>query len=414
MVHTKNLTKGGTSVPVVCPVMPYPALGGGHKRSLRLLEALERAGGVPHVVTTDPRPDGAAVLRERGWAVDILDEPAPSHVRRMRQHLRRLPSPHLDSVARRLAELVAEAPPFVQIEQTQSAYYDHELRGVRRVLSLHNVDSQMLETVARHERPLSPSWARAWNRTLAMRSVERRAVPRADVVICVSDRDYLHFKRYAGKPLLAPNGADDEFFSVDERLPDNEDVFFMGVYDYPPNAHGMLRFLREGWPLLAAARPGARLRLAGKGMGEELRRAVAESERVEALGFVDDLCPELERSRIVIVPLWQGGGTRLKVLEAMAAGRPVVGTTLGLEEVGVEAGRHAVIADKPAQMAEETAALLADGERAARIAAEGRALAERFRWSVALRPVEELYRRWLQQAAGSEPVVRERMRARQA
>src|SRR5436190_1974922 len=320
MVHTECLTEGGTRVPVVCPVMPYPALGGGHKRTLRLLEALERAGGVPHVVTTDPRPDGAAVLRERGWAVDILDEPAPSHVRRMRQHLRRLPSPHLDSVARRLAELVAEAPPFVQIEQTQSAYYDHELRGVRRILSLHNVDSQMLETVARHERPLSARWARAWNRTLAMRSVERRAVPRADAVICVSDRDYLQFKRYAGKPLLAPNGADDDLFSV------------------------------------------------------------------------DDLCPELECSRIVIVPLWQGGGTRLKVLEAMAAGRPVVGTTLGLEEVGVEAGRHAVIADTPAQMAEETAALLADGERARRLAAEGRALAESFRWSVALRPVEELYR----------------------
>jgi glycosyltransferase involved in cell wall biosynthesis len=391
--------------------MPYPALGGGHKRTLRLLEALERAGGIPHVVTTDPREDGAEVLRERGWAVDILEEPTPSQVRRMRQHLSRLPSPHLVSVARRLSELVAEAPPFVQIEQTQSAYYDRELGGVRRILSLHNVDSQMLETVARHERPLSPGWARAWNRTLAMRSVERRAVPRADAVICVSDRDYSHFKSYGGKPVLAPNGADDAFFSVGARLPDNEDVFFMGVYDYPPNAHGMLCFLREGWPLLAAARPNARLRLAGKGMGEELRRAVEESERVEALGFVDDLCVELERSRVVIVPLWQGGGTRLKVLEAMAAGRPVVGTTLGLEEVGVVAGRHAVIADDPAQIAEETAALLAGGERAARIAADGRALAESFRWSEVLRPVEDLYRRWLGQAAGSEPNLMERGRA---
>src|SRR5947208_579784 len=92
MVHTECLTEGGTRVPVVCPVMPYPALGGGHKRTLRLLEALERAGGVPHVLTTDPRPDGAEVLRERGWAVDILDEPTPSPVGRMRQHLCRLPN----------------------------------------------------------------------------------------------------------------------------------------------------------------------------------------------------------------------------------------------------------------------------------------------------------------------------------
>jgi polysaccharide biosynthesis protein PslH len=90
------------------------------------------------------------------------------------------------------------------------------------------------------------------------------------------------------------------------------------------------------------------------------------------------------------------------VLEAMAAGRPVVGTKLGLEEVGIEAGRHAVIADDPAQIAEATGALLADRERAERIAAEGRALVEHFRWSMILRPLEELYRSWLEQPAGSQ------------
>src|SRR5215212_3214798 len=98
---------------VICPVLPYPVVGGGHKRTLRLIEAIEDAGLTPHIVTSDGRdPAAAATLRERGWHVDVVSEPQQSAAARVRQHLRRLPSPYLPGVARRLGELVEEGCTF--------------------------------------------------------------------------------------------------------------------------------------------------------------------------------------------------------------------------------------------------------------------------------------------------------------
>ena len=87
---------------VLSPVMPYPALGGGHKRTLRLIEAIERAGGLPHVLTDDPGlPGGADELRRRGWTVELVEEREPTLPSRARQHLRRLPSPYLTRIEAR-------------------------------------------------------------------------------------------------------------------------------------------------------------------------------------------------------------------------------------------------------------------------------------------------------------------------
>jgi polysaccharide biosynthesis protein PslH len=377
---------------VVCPVLPYPPVGGGHKRTLRLIEAIARAGGVPRLLTADGADaEAAETLRERGWGVESLAEPAQTPAARLRQHVQRRPSPYLRTLAGRLRELAPGAA-FVQFEHTQSAYYWDAVVGTPSVLSLHNVDSAMLATVARGRRPLTPGWARAVNRSLAMRSLERRAIPRADAVLCVSGHDRRHFQRGARLVLEVANGVDDELFAVPAELPATEDVLFFGQFDYPPNELGVLRFLREGWPRLAALRPRARLLLAGKGMTGELARRAAALERVEHLGFVPDLTGVVERSRLVLVPLWQGGGTRLKVLEALAAARPIVGTPLGVEEIGFEHGRHGLVADAPAELAALAAELLADRERSHALAGSGRALAERYRWPRVTAPAEGLYR----------------------
>jgi polysaccharide biosynthesis protein PslH len=362
---------------------------------MRLVEAIERAGGLPHLLTTDSGEPGAAEqLRARGWEVELLSEAPQSLVARLGQHVQRRPSPYLRTVAARLRVLASEAA-FVQFEHTQSAYYWDALAGTPAALSLHNVDSAMLATVARGMRPPTPRWARAVYRSMAMRSLERRAIPRADVVLCVSDHDRRHFERNAQVVLEVSNGVDDEFFAISPDLPATEDVLFVGQFDYLPNELGVLRFLREGWPRLAALRPHARLLLVGKGMSGELARRAQAAERVEVFGFVANLTDVLERSRLVLVPLWQGGGTRFKVLEALASARPVVGTPLGVEEIGMEDGHHGLIADTPVGLAELAAALLADRERASELARNGRQLAESYRWSRVLEPAERLYHRWL-------------------
>ncbi|HEX8856058.1 MAG TPA: glycosyltransferase family 4 protein [Thermoleophilaceae bacterium] len=378
---------------VVCPVVPYPPVGGGYKRTLRLLESMQRAGVQPHVLTTDPGQPGAIdALRDLGFDVELLPGESGTIVSRLSQHAHRRPSPFLDSVDHRLRELSTEGAAFVQLEHTLSSYYFDAAGRLPVVLSIHNLDSQMLRSVALGERRFTPAWARAWNRSLAMRAVERRAFPRAYAVVCVSEADAASVNGRARRLLVAPNGVDDAFFSVPPEPPPGEEILFFGQYDYAPNEHGVLRFLRDGWPVLAEARRDARLRLAGKGAGRALEKAVARADRVELVGVVHDMADELARSRVTIVPIWQGGGTRLKVLESLAAARPVAGTSLGVEGVGFRDGEHGVVADDPAELARRAADLLADATQLPAMGRAGRELAERYRWARALDPATQLYR----------------------
>jgi glycosyltransferase involved in cell wall biosynthesis len=378
---------------VICPVLPEPTVDGARKRTRRLLEAMERAGVHPHLVTGDPRADAAEALRALGWRVDSIPEPALTLTARARQLRARRPAPYHFGLAAHVRSLAGAPPAFMQVEHALAAGYPPPLPSLPVALSMQNVDSEMLATVARQERRFTPAWARAWNRALATRSVERREVPRADAVLCVSDADAAHFAGLGGRPLVVPNGVDEELFAVRDVPGAGERVLFFGQLGYAPNTLGLLRWVREGWPRVLAGRPGAQLRVAGPGLDPALAARLREHPGVVPLGLVDDLRDELARA-VVVVPVWQGGGTRLKVLEALAAGRPLAGTPLGVGGLGVRDGEHALIAEQPAALADAVLALLSDHPRAAALGAAGRQLAEQYRWELVTAPAAELYGEW--------------------
>ena len=388
---------------VVCPtVAPHdPPYSGSQKRILRLIEAMQRSGADPHVLAVGTVEDAAvAVLGERGIRLESMQAPARSLARRLRQHALRRPAPHVPALARRIAELVdRHRPAFVQIEAMQSAYYA-SARGTPTVLSAHSVGSEPVAMVARAMRPGTLGWLRQWNHWHAMRTTERRAVARADVVLCVSKHDAAAFSRVARQLVVVPNGADDELFEIDSELPDSESVLFFGTYGYEPNALGVARFLRDGWPVVAAARPNARLRLVGRGLRGELAAEAAAAKRVEAVGAVERLDRELARTRAVVVPIWHGGGMILKTLEGLAAARPIAATPFGVRDLGFVDQQHGLLADTPDALARAIVTLLEDRALSHSLAANGRALAERYRWSLATRPAERLYRGWVDVAMG--------------
>jgi glycosyltransferase involved in cell wall biosynthesis len=289
-------------------------------------------------------------------------------------------------LAARFAELAPDAA-LVQFEHTQSAYYAAP-PGVPTVLSLHNLDSAVAGSAAKGRRGVAR--LREQNRAAALRVVERRVLPRADRVLCVSEQDAAAVRGAGGRAILAPNGVDDEFFLVPVLDP-GERVLFFGHFGYEANTRGIERFLAEGWPDVRKARPRARLAIAGGGMDEDLRARLRAADGVDVLGLVADLPATLAAARAVIVPIWHGGGTRLKVLEALAAGRVVVSTSLGASGIGFEDGRDGLLAETPAALAGALAAVLADPERASAMGREGRRLAERFRWKEALSGASSFY-----------------------
>jgi glycosyltransferase involved in cell wall biosynthesis len=364
---------------VVSPILPEPPVTGGQKRTLRLLEAIERAGLHPRILSADHGDDASLqLLRGRGWTVEVVREPEPGLIDRVRQHVQRRPSPYLGSLAVRF-EVLAKDAALVQYEHTQSAYY-RAPRTAAKVLSLHNIDSRAAASSADHLKGID--WLREANRAAELRTVEKRAIPRADRVLCVSEADAAVVRAAGGRAVLAPNGVDDEFFAVD--APGDEDrVLFFGHFGYEANRRGVQRFLEHGWPQVRQARPHARLAIVGGGPTHGLG-----AEGVDILGLVPDLPAVLATARAVIVPIWEGGGTRLKVLEALAAGREVVSTPLGASGIGFEHGRHGLLAETPEALATALSSVLGHPSTHGR---EGRILAERYRWKTALSGASAFY-----------------------
>jgi glycosyltransferase involved in cell wall biosynthesis len=376
---------------VVCSHFPLPITSGGRKRTARLLEAMQRAGVRPHLLTHDAVATGLPEARARDWTYEVVPTSPSTLGNRIRQHLRSEAVPHSTEMAQRLAELAPESA-FVQLEEISSAQYVHTVaRDVPAVLSLYNVDSAVLRSLAHLDRNSSTK-GRTLYRAKRMERAEKRAVRRAEAVLAVSNRDRGHFAAWgARRPLLVANGVDDDLFDVPDRLSPSERILFFGEFGWEPNRAGLRRYVDEAWPLVAEARPNAELRIAGPGSEKAASALAARHPRIRVLGFVDDLRDELGRARLVLAPLWVGGGTRVKVLEALAAARPVVGTNIGVEQIGFRDEWHGLVDDSPEGLARATIRLLADEELAARCAANGRRLAGEYRWESTTAPAEALY-----------------------
>ena len=196
---------------------------------------------------------------------------------------------------------------------------------------------------------------------------------------------------------VVPNAADVEYYQprVTDSPPDGRTVVFFGLLSTVPNIDGVTHFAQNIWPRIAAAHPEARFKIIG-GRPPPSLMALAGS-RVELTGFVSDLRPHLAAASVVVVPLRLGGGTRLKIVEAMAMGKAIVSTTLGAEGIEAVPGRDLLLEDEPAEFANAVNRLLAEPDRAVRIGQSARQMAvDRYGWGGAAQTLEGFYHRVLE------------------
>jgi glycosyltransferase involved in cell wall biosynthesis len=199
---------------------------------------------------------------------------------------------------------------------------------------------------------------------------------------------------------IIPNAADVEYYQPRSTDPpsDGRTVVYFGLLSTIPNIDGVVHFVEEIWPRIAELDPEARCKIIG-GRPPPSLLALA-GPRVELTGFVSDLRPHLAAAAAVVVPLRLGGGTRLKIVEAMAMGKAIVSTSLGTEGIEAVPGRDILVEDQPAAFADAVHRLLAEPGLAARIGQSARQLAvDRYSWSEAAGALEGFYRRILENAS---------------
>jgi sugar transferase (PEP-CTERM/EpsH1 system associated) len=253
------------------------------------------------------------------------------------------------------------------------------------VLFTHNVEAEIWR---RHAETRSGRLGRFLYQTQHRRMLqfEARTLARFDGVLGVSEADRDTFARlYPGAikaPVhVIPTGVDTEFFSPAPSRPDSRSLVFTGSMDWLPNEDAMLFFCREVLPLIRREEPEVTLSIVGRAPTAAVAR-LAQQSGVVVTGRVDDVRPHIADAAIYIVPLRIGGGTRLKIFEAMSMGKAVVSTTIGAEGLPVTDGTHLMLADAPQAFADGVVRLLRDVGQRRSLEADARALVvEHYDWA---------------------------------
>ena len=369
----------------------WPPTAGGRIRSLETLSCLSRHHDVTVVTTHGPGDDPEGLRRRLPHCARIVSIPFVAPRAGTWPFMRALaaswctPSPVdlwkwrskavFDEVREQLAGGaidVCVADFLVAMANIPAAPH------VPVVLFEHNVEHMIWQRVARLER-------RPWRRALLeieawkVRQAERRACTAADLVVAVSEDDRRRLQALApgSRCVATPTGVDVTYFQpTTPRREDPHRLVFTGSMDWFPNEDAILFFLDAILPRIRAQVPAVTLSVVGRNPSARLR-AAAEGAGVVVTGTVDDVRPYVDEAAVYVVPLRAGGGTRLKIFEALAMGKAVVSTTVGAEGLDLTHGRDVAIADQPDEFAQTVIALLCDPGRRHALGHAGRLLVQR-------------------------------------
>jgi sugar transferase (PEP-CTERM/EpsH1 system associated) len=303
-----------------------------------------------------------------------------------------------DAMHTLLAQLVAAEQraghPFdlVHADQLNMAQYAEPLR-LPRLLDQHNAVWTVFRRVAQQERGLKRLlWEREWRK---LREYEGRICRAFEAVTVVSEEDRRALVEAMGReremPII-PIAIDTDVQRAIPREPGARAILSMATMLWPPNVDGVLWFAREIFPRIQQEVADTHFYVVGQRPVTEVRALPATNPAIEVTGYVPEVAPYIARSGCLIVPLRSGGGMRVKILEAMARGIPIVSTTIGYEGIDVIPGEHLLVADTPAEFAAAVVRLLNDpalGERMA--AAARRRVIERYDWRAICPAIDRVY-----------------------
>jgi sugar transferase (PEP-CTERM/EpsH1 system associated) len=397
---------------LLSPWMPWPPHDGGRIRILNTLRHLGQRHRLTLVAPSRSAADAEALDELSPLCEQVVTARLPAHTRAvlgraLRGALQRRPLVqgihYAPALAARVRALTGSRDyDIVQVEFSWFTPYLkalHPASRARTVLTMHNVETLRFARELRARTTLGRRLALGWDQLVAG-AWEGRAVRGVDAVAVVSEaeRGWVEQVAPAARVAVVPNGVDTEHFRPVAAAPGGA-LVFTGAMDYPPNVDAVVWFVREVWPLVRGRDPARRLEVVGRAPDPRVRALNGEAG-VRVTGEVADVRVLLGQAAAVVVPLRAGGGTRLKILEAMAMARPVVSTTLGAEGLEARPGADLLIADTPTDFAGAVLSVLASRELAGRLGEAGRRLAvARYDWRRCLQPLEALYEQVLEPRA---------------
>ena len=390
---------------VVTPSIPYPPNWGFGIRVYQFLKHLSRTHQVSLLCYAHPGEEAKiAALQKICHAVHTAPAPLNHQADKRVAQLFSLLSPRsfstgslrtpaMQALLTRLLEI--EKYDIVQIESSQLGSYPFGTQPVL-VVDEHNLEYELLYRMYQTERsPLRRLYN--WMEYAKFKREEQHCWQKADACILTSEREQqiLNAQMPAKPTHVAPNGVDVEYFQPSPEPVDLNSLVFTGLISYRPNTDAVLFFVHEVLPHIVKARPEAVFSIVGMGPPDEVLRLAGPN--VKVTGEVPDVRPYIQNASIFVVPLRMGSGTRLKVLEGLAMGKPMVSTRLGCEGIEVRDGEHLLMEDDPQAFAQAVVRLMEDRELSARLGTAGRALVEQnYSWESIVQAMQQFHLQLLQ------------------
>ncbi len=395
-------------VAMVDEELPYPPTSGKRIRTLNLTLRLAQRHRLTYLCHRNADPveaeEAKRFFADHGIQTVVVERTVPSksglsfYARLAANLLSPLPYTVVahDSAALRGALQRHAATQPVDLWHCEWTPYMQALQAVsgKRVVVAHNVESIIWRRYYETETNALRRWyiGRQWRK---FQRFEQRALGDAERTIAVSDVDAERFRRDFGveRVRIVENGVDTRYFQPSATSRDPARLLFLGSLDWRPNLDGVQRLLDDVFPLVRREIPEATLAVVGRNPSDALRRRIAALPGVELFGNVPDVRPFLAACGILVVPLRIGGGSRLKILEALAAGVPVVSTRIGAEGLHLEPGRDLTVIESVADLGPALIDAIRHYPRLTREGEHGREqVLDRYDWD---RLADQLERIWI-------------------
>jgi len=395
-------------VAIVDEELPYPATSGKRIRTLNLTLRLARRHRITYFCHRNAdigeARQAAVFFADHGIETVVVDRVVPPkrgpkfYARLATNLLSPLPysvashtSPALN---RAIQDYAAENA--VDLWHCEWTPYFEPLRrlvAARRLVMAHNVESLIWQRYCETEKNRLKRWymRRQWRK---FEHFEKRTFAEADQTVAVSfeDASLMRSRFRAGNVAVVENGVDVSFFQPADERRQLGRILFLGSLDWRPNLDAVNLLLNAIFPLVETLEPSARLCLVGRNPPEWLRRKVNGTPAVELHANVPDVRPYLAQCGILAVPLRIGGGSRIKILEALASGLPVVSTRVGAEGLSLQAGDHFVLVDRVEDMANALVQTIRGHKKALQAAERGRRMVLcRYDWDVLAEQLETVW-----------------------
>ncbi len=399
----------------VSATIPYPAIDGGRIRVLNLVQNLSRYNDVTFLTYSSSEKDKQNIKYLKDIGINVLDVKFDynrilSNIPSILKQLFRgkpfngkpftIAKYYSKAMINKINELLEkDTYDVIHFEMFHTGQYVLELEKIfslEMCLGLQNIDSIIWKRLADTEcnpiKKLVLNWQ--YRRFL---NLEIKLSPLFDKCICVSKEDEERLRKINpfARIDVVPNGVDTGYFIPKNVKEDENRIVFVGSMDWQPNEDAVIYFCDKVFPLIKKAIPQVKFYIVGSNPTKQVVK-LGNIDGVIVTGLVDDVRDYIWQSAVFVVPLRIGGGTRLKILQALAMKKAVVSTSIGCEGLGLINGEHLLISDDPNEFANSVMLLLNDRDLRCKLGENGKKLVEdQYDWKAISIKLDSIYRRHL-------------------